>query len=93
MSARLYDRVVNVRSIQAGKAAMAVIDGLQNHLEADKGAQAVGLCAAFRLFCERFGLEPQDVFTATGNIMARAEGDVRKDFQAVRDYLKNEVHV
>jgi hypothetical protein len=89
---RLYDRIVNVRAVSAGKAAMSVIDGLQNHIEDDKGAQAVGLCAAFRLFCERFGLDPQDVFTATGNLMSRAEGPIRKDFQAVRDYLQNEVH-
>ena len=25
--------------------------------------------------------------------LARAEGDIRKDFQAVRDYLKNEVQL
>jgi hypothetical protein len=92
MDRRIYDRIVNVRATAAGQAALTVIDGLQTYIEGDKGAQAVGLCAAFRLFCERFGLDPQDVFTATGNVMAHAEGPLRKDFQAVRDYLKNEVH-
>lgn len=92
MTPRIYDSVVNVNSTDAGKAAMAVIDALQGYIEADKGAQVVGLCVAFRSFCDRFGLDPQDVFTATGNILSRAEGPVRKDFQAVRDYLQNEVH-
>ncbi len=92
MSRRIYDCIVNARSADAGKAAMAVIDALQHHIEGDKGAQAVGLCGAFLLFCGRFGLDPQDVFTATGNLLAQSEGDVRKDFDAVRLYLQNEVH-
>jgi len=91
VSSVVYDLVVNAKSSSAGKAAMAVIDSLQQYIESDKGAQAIGLCAAFRLFCERFRLDPQDVFNATGNLIASAEGDIRKDFQAVRDYLKNEV--
>lgn len=93
MSRNLYDRVVNVPAASAGQAAMGVIDALQHYIERDKGAQAVGLCSAFLLFCERFGLQAQDVFTATKNLMNAAEGDVRKDFDAVRLYLQNEVHV
>lgn len=92
MSRRLYDRVVNVRAVDAGKAALSVVDALQKYIEEDKGAQAVGLAAAFLLFCERFSLAPQDVFTATKNLIARSEGDNRKDFEAVRLYLQNEVH-
>jgi phytoene/squalene synthetase len=92
MSRRVYERIINVRAQDAGKAAMSVIDALQKYIEEDKGAQAVGLCAAFLLFCERFGLSPQDVFVATKNLMAHVAGDNRKDFEAVRLYLQNEVH-
>lgn len=92
MSRRIYDRIINADGARAGSAAMAVITALQDYIENDKGAQAVGLCAAFLLFCDRFNLEPQDVFTATKNLMSRAEGERRKDFEAVKLYLLNEVH-
>jgi hypothetical protein len=87
----IYDQLVNARSRRAGTAAMAVINALQDFIEDERGAQAIGIAAAFLLFCERFRIEPQDVFTATRNLIARSEGDTRKDFQAVRDYLTNEV--
>jgi hypothetical protein len=90
---QIYERIINANSTEAGKAAMAIIDTLQGYIEADKGAQAIGLCAAFRLFCERFNLDIQDVFSATGNLISSAQGDIRKDFQAVRDYLDNEMRL
>lgn len=90
---QIYERIINANSTEAGKAAMTIIDTLQGYIEADKGAQVIGLCAAFRLLCERFNLDIQDVFSATGNLISSAQGDIRKDFQAVRDYLDNEVRL
>lgn len=90
---RAYDALINCPGNLAGSAAMAVIDALQHHAESDKGAQSVGLCAAFLLLTERLGLEPQDVFTVTKNLLAQAVGPRAKDFEAVRLYLQNEVHV
>ena len=90
-SRRIYDSLVNASTQEAGKAAMSILEALQTYAENDKGAQAVGLCAAFLLFCRRFNLQPQEVFTATGNLLDYARGDARKDFDAVSLYLKNEV--
>lgn len=92
MNTRVYDALVNADGNRTGSAAMSIIDSLQKYLEDDKGVQVAGLAIAFLLFCERFGLSPQDVFTASKNILNTSQGARAKDFQAVRDYLANEVH-
>lgn len=72
---------------EAAVSTMRVIDTLQDlppHL------QVVAIVATFKLVTERFGIEPQDAFTVTDNIMNHAQGR-RVEFDAVRMYLENEV--
>lgn len=66
---------------------MRVIDSVQDlppHL------QVIAITASFKLLIERFGVTPDDAFTATDNIMNHAQGR-RVEFDAVRAYLENQV--
>lgn len=71
----------------AAVATMRVIDAIQDlppHL------QVIAVVATFKLVTERFGVNPQDAFTVTDNIMNHAQGR-RVEFDAARAYLENEV--
>lgn len=72
---------------ESATSAMTVIDAVQDlppHL------QVIGITAVFKLMVERYGVNPQDAFTVTDNIMNHAQGR-RAEFEAVRAYLANEV--
>lgn len=72
---------------ESATSTMRVIDCVQDlppHL------QVIAIAATFKLMIERFGIEGQDAFTITDNIMNHADGR-RVEFDAVRDYLANEV--
>lgn len=66
---------------------MRVIDRIQTLSPA---VQLHACAAVFLLVSERFGFEPQDVFSYTNNLMNYAEGR-RPEFAAVRAYLENEL--
>ena len=68
-------------------ATMRVIDAVQDlppHL------QVIALTASFKLLIDRYGIDAQDAFTVTDNIMNAAAG-TRPEFAAVRMYLENEL--
>lgn len=87
--ARRFDRdLLNMLPVQlAATTTMSVIDHLQDFTPE---AQIAAVTASFKLLTERFGVDPQDAFSVTDNIMNHAEG-TRVEFNAVRAYLANEV--
>lgn len=68
-------------------ATMAVLDRLQHQ---QPHIQQMAAAALFVLLAERRGVEPQDVMTATKNLMIGSEGK-RAEFLAVALYLENEL--
>jgi len=80
--------LMNMASVkEAATSTMRVIDAAQDlppHL------QLIGITATFKMMLERFGVDPQDAFTAVDNIMNNAEGK-RAEFRAVRMYLATEL--
>ena len=54
-------------------------------------AQIAALATTFRLMAEMMGVEPQDIFQATGRMMDHAEATGRPEFRAIRSYMKGEL--
>lgn len=67
-----------------------VFDRLQDR---KKEHQLLGLAAAFALLCDACRIPPQDVFTATKNLMAdpMTSTGLAPQFQAMRFHLNTEV--
>jgi len=82
------DKLNGIAVRKAATTTFAVIDAVQ---ERPPEAQIFGIAAAFRLLSERLGIEPQDAMTVVGNVLASSETGDRVEFDAVRDYLANEV--
>jgi hypothetical protein len=82
------DKLMNMAVSDAGRAAMQVVDALQNHRPE---AQVVGACAAFLLLAEASGMPAQDLFSATKNLINGAEGK-RPEFAAVSMYIELEIN-
>lgn len=80
--------MVNAPSDRVAKAAMALIDRLQNYPAA---IQSVAVAALFLTVCNVHGAEPQDVFTAAKNMMADTIHGERPEFRALRLYAKHEL--
>lgn len=80
------DRLGNIPVREAARATMAVIDRLQ---DLTPEQQMAGITACFTLACEHYGINPQDMFTYSNNIMHHADGR-RPEFQAVRQFMKGE---
>lgn len=81
------DLMTNAGVRESATSAMHVINALQDlppHL------QVIAIVATFKLMVERYGVNVQDAFTVTDNIMNHAQGR-RAEFEAVRAYLANEV--
>lgn len=88
----IYDKMVNAPRAETATASVLVIDALQNFIEGHPGVQIVAIAATFLLLCERAGVTPQEVFTATTNLMN--DHDRRSnEFRAVAAYIENEVKV
>lgn len=87
----IYEQIINAPRSVAASATVLLIDRLQDFIEQQKGVQVVAAAALFLLLAERFNVEPQDVFTATKNLMRQRDGDYAPQFKAVEMYLKNEV--
>lgn len=71
----------------AANATMYIIDKVQ---DLTPEQQIVAITASFKLLTERFNVEVRDAFNVADNIMNHAQGR-RVEFEAVREYLKNEV--
>lgn len=74
---------------EAASMAMRVVDATQRGNPSPE-IQAHGIAAAFILLAERFGLQPQEMFAKTTNLMHYAEGR-RPEFAAVEAYLQGEL--
>lgn len=80
------DMFTNIPVKNAAVATMRVVDALQDNQPHE---QVAALAAAFVLACERHGIEPQDAFAVSTNIMNHADGR-RPEFIAVRQYMEHE---
>ena len=81
------DLMNNANPAAVATAVMVVIDKLQHE---QPHVQQMAAAALFVLLAERWGMEPQDVMTATKNLMIGSEGK-RAEFEAVALYLENEL--
>jgi hypothetical protein len=81
------DDLTNCSSVQAGRAAMQVLDSLQNHAP---HAQLVGLAAAFCAMVRRTDVPPAEVFQY-GNRILEAREVHTPELGVLRDYLEAEV--
>lgn len=77
------DLMNNANPILVGRAAMTVIDRLQDF---DPETQAVGFAAGFLMLAKRFNVQPQDLFETAQNVMNGMDGK-RPEFKAVESYL------
>lgn len=80
------DLFANIPVKAAAVATMEVIDAIQDRRPHE---QLVALAATFILACERYGIEPQDAFALTTNVMNHADGR-RPEFEAVRQFMAHE---
>lgn len=89
MANRIRDQLNNASLPACASAAMTVVDRLQQNFQA--APQVVGLAAAFLFLCEHYGVEPQDAFTVTKNVIAGADKAKLPEFRAVREYIQKEI--
>lgn len=81
------DLMNNANPTAVATAVMGVVDRLQHE---QPHVQQMAAAALFVLLAERWGMKPQDVMTATKNLMIGSEGK-RAEFEAVALYLENEL--
>jgi hypothetical protein len=81
------DRLNSMPTATAGEATMAALDAIQRF---PREAQVLASAALFVLIAERFGLDAQDVMSATSNLMNHASGR-RPEFAAVSEYMRWEL--
>jgi hypothetical protein len=85
----LYQRMVNAPRQETAGAALHIITAAQNN--ASPAAQVPAVCAAFLLLCEGKGIDPQDAFTITKNLINGHDTHLGTDFEAIRLYVRNEL--
>ena len=83
-----YDGLTNAAPSAVAQAAMQVIDQLQNHRS---HVQAAAAAAVFLVLCDHFRVSPQDVMTATKNLLFDDREGKRPEFAALRDYVRYEI--
>lgn len=82
------DRLNGASAATVQRLVMDLVDRLQSE---EPGAQVHTATALFILVAEWAGVPPQDLFTATKNLMASAEGNRTPAFVAVAAYLAGEI--
>ena len=82
-----HDKMNLADPVSVGHSAMSVIDALQDF---PAEIQSLGMATTFLLFCERFGLRPNEVFLTAQNVMNGVAGK-RPEFEAVESYLVGEL--
>lgn len=80
------DRFNNVSLPVTCNASFAIINALQDY---QPDVQMAAITAVFLLATAHHGVEPQDAFTVTKNVMSSAD-KCRPEFLAVRDYMQGE---
>lgn len=84
----IRDLIGNTPLVSAARCAMSALDAIQT--EPDKGAQFLGLAAAFLLAAEVSGLSIPDLMGYARNVINHAEGR-RPEFEAVAAYAACEM--
>lgn len=84
-----HDTMANAPVQAVATAAMQLVDRLQDHAPM---IQSVAACVLFKTLCETHGLNPQDVFTVAGNMLANTVHGERPEWRALRLYAKNELN-
>lgn len=84
------DRLNNFQRKEVAESTFLLLTRLQDH---PSDTQIASACAMFLLLCEEFKIEPQDVFVAVKNALARPrEIDGEDCFRAVRLYITHELN-
>jgi len=82
------DRLTNADPEVVARAAILLADLAQQIPDHDR---VLAIALFFRLYLDRLGLEPQEVMTIVGNLIAAAPRlDVRQ-VAALRDYLRDDL--
>lgn len=84
-----YDGLVNMPVSAVSNVAFKTLNVLQNHPPHIRAASSAMM---FLLLCGEYGAEPQDVFTATKNMMASKEAGHNPQFLALKLYVENETN-
>lgn len=86
----MHDKLTNANRNEVAKAAMTVVNGIQH---ANKFNRIAGAAVAFVLMSERQGIKPAELYAFAERVMRDNNGGFgrAKQFQAVADYLANEV--
>lgn len=82
------DKLTNAPPKDVAQATMMLVDRLQNYPAA---IQSVAAAVLFLSVCKVHRLQPQDVFTVTGNMMADTIHGERPEFRALRLYTQHEL--
>ena len=82
------DDLNNVPSTEVARTSYAVVDTIQH---ARPMAQVVALAVLFRALCETYRVDPRDVFTVVGNMLASKEAEARPEFDALVLYIQHEL--
>jgi hypothetical protein len=82
-----YDGLVNAPAKEVAEAGFSVIDALQKF---PPHTRASATAAVFLLLCEEFRAQPQDVFTATKNLLASKDAGQSDHIAALRLYVTHE---
>lgn len=80
------DQLNNASADRVSRAGIEILDRMQNH---PAHIQPLALCAAFLTLADHYRVPPQDLFTATRNMMAEEENIA--EFKALRDYIRYEI--
>ena len=85
----LYERMINAPRQETANATLHVITAAQNNARAE--AQIPALAAAFLLVCEGKGIDAQDAFNVTKNLINSHDQHLGTDFEAIRMYVENDL--
>ena len=82
-----FDRMNNADAAEVAKAALAVVDKVQDN---QKELQVVAIAAAFSSFCRRMGVDPAEAFRAATNLLATKHRE-HPAIQALDMYVRYEL--
>jgi hypothetical protein len=81
------DKINMARPREVAASVMMTLNGLQDYTPE---IQVMGAAAVFLELSEALGIPPQEVFTATKNLIAGQDGK-RPEFTAIQDYIQGEM--
>ena len=82
------DTLVNAPSEAVAQVAMQLVDRLQNH---PPGLQCAGIASVFLAACRVHRIDPREVLTVAGNMLADTIHGERPEFRALRLYAEHEL--